>query len=228
MRIFLYLCCMDNLDFNYFCYDCKQSREYREANCFTKYKVRKYEKGEYIAFKGDRVKELSIVVEGVINVAFTLDTGLIIRSIDHKAPTPIGGVAIFSKENRYMVDTQAVEPCTIISVDRDDITAQIHKCNDFLMSLIDYSASRVDVLAKHIAILTQRNVKSKLAYYILMQSDGKKYRFTKSIKELSEYICVERPSLSRAIANLVDDGMITYHRGSGEILNITALRGLLL
>lgn len=218
---------MNNLDFSFFCSDCKQSREYREANCFTNYRIRRYEKGEYIAFKGERVKELSIIVEGAINVSFLLDSGLIIRSINHKAPTPIGAVAIFAKENRYMVDTKAIEPCTLISIHRDDVMAQMRQCQDFMMNFIDYSASRVDVLAKHLAVLNQRSISAKLAYYILMCVDGRSYKFTKNIKGLAEYLCVERPSLSRIIAKFVDEGIITYHNGGGEICDEVRLKELI-
>lgn len=216
---------MNNLDFNFFCSGCTQSKAYREANCFVKYRIKKYDKGTYIAFKGDVVKELSVVVEGTINVSFVLDTGLIIRSTDHKAPTPIGGVALFSKENRYMVDTKAVEPCTVISVRREDVAAQMCRCGIFLANFIDYSASRVDALAKHLSVLTQRGIKNKLAYYILMHSEGSRYKFAKSIRDLSEYLCVERPSLSRVIAQFVEDGIITYRGGEGEICDMKRLMG---
>lgn len=216
---------MNNLDFNFFCSNCKQSREYRESNCFTKYRIRTYDKGEYIAFKGDPVRELSIVVKGSINVSFILDSGVIMRSVDHPSPVPIGGVALFSKENRYLVDTKAIEPCTIISVSRDEITSQMNRCEDFLMSFIDYSASRVDVLAKHIAILSQRNIRAKLAFYLLICSNGSnQYTFARSIRQLSEYICVERPSLSRVISEFVDEGIITYRNGRGEILDLNRVK----
>lgn len=215
---------MNNLDFNFFCTGCQEPQEYREANCFTRYRIRHFERGDYISIKGDRVKELSIVVKGSINVSFLLDSGVIIRSIDHQAPTPIGGVALFSAENRYMVDTRALEPCTIISVARDDVTRQMNHCQRFLINFIDYSASRVDVLAKHLAILSQRSIGSKLAYYILMCSSGCHFRFTKKIKDLSEHLCVERPSLSRVLSQFAREGIITYRNGEGEILDMDRLK----
>ncbi len=150
------------------------------------------------------------------------------RSINHKAPTPIGGVAIFSKNNRYRADIKALEPCTTISVGREDVLAQMRQCEDFIMNLIDFPASRVDVLAQHLAIMTQRSIKSKVAYYILTCSDGKRFRFGMSIKELSEHICVERPSLSRTISQLVDEGIITHRRGEGEIVDSAALQELVI
>ncbi len=217
---------MNNLDFNFFCTGCTRSREYREAHCFTKYRIRRYNKGEYITTKGERVRELSIVLEGAINVSFLLDSGHIIRSVNHSAPVPIGGVAILSRDNRYLVDTQATEPCTTINVRREDIIEQTKLCETLLMNLFDYSSSRVDVLSNHLSILSQRSIKAKVAYYILICSKSGKYHFDRSIKELAEHLCVERPSLSRALSQLVTEGVITHNRGKGEILDTPALEAM--
>lgn len=219
---------MDNLDFNFFCLDCKQTAAYRKENCFTRYSVRHYKKGNYIAFKGDRVKELSILTEGAINVSFVLESGLIIRSIDHQAPSPIGAIAILSKEGKYMADTQAIEPATTINISREDLIVQMGKCGDFMVNFIDFSASRIGILSDHIALLSQRSISAKLAYYVFVNSqDGINYSFKKSIREVSEHLCVERPSLSRIIAKFVDQGLITYHNGVGEIVDIKGLSAII-
>ncbi|MFI3317142.1 MAG: Crp/Fnr family transcriptional regulator [Rikenellaceae bacterium] len=218
---------MDNLDFNFFCADCRQSEEYRRANCFTRYRVRRYQKGDIVAFSGQRVSELSIVVSGAINVSFVQPSGLIIRSVDHLAPTPIGAIALFSKKNRYLVDTRAIEECTVISIAKEDVISQMAACQDFMVSFIDFSASRVDALTSHIALLSQRSVAAKVAYYIFLCSrDGHSYKFPQTLRILSEHMCVERPSLSRVIASFVQQGLITYHRGSGEILDPKGLKCL--
>lgn len=215
---------MDNLDFNYFCAGCAESEEYRRANCFTRYRLRQYNRGEYITFKGDRVRELSIAVSGVINVSFPLDSGLITRSVNHSSPVPVGGVALFSKENRYLVDTRAVEPTTLISVSRDDVRAQMGRCERFLVNFIDYSASRVEVLTTHLAQLTQRGIRAKVAYYILNHRSGSSYHLGRSIRDLADYLCVERPSLSRLLSSLVAEGVITHKGGAGVIVDLERLR----
>ncbi len=219
---------MDNLNFNFFCTGCKQSAEYRRANCFAKYRVKNYAKGEHIAFKGEIARELSIAASGSINVSFVLDSGIIIRSTDHIAPSPIGAVALFSKDNRYLADTIAREECTVISVSKEEVMAQMCRCQDFMTNFIDFSASRVDTLAQHLAVLSQHSIAAKLAYYIFICSgDNRHYKFGKSIKALAEYLCVERPSLSRVISKFVERGLITYHNGEGEIVDSNGLKELI-
>ncbi|MFI3322351.1 MAG: Crp/Fnr family transcriptional regulator [Rikenellaceae bacterium] len=215
---------MDNLDFNFFCRDCKKSDEYKRVNCFVKYRVRKFDKGDHIAFKGDRVEELGVLTQGQIRVSFVLETGLVIRSMLHEAPYPIGAVALFSKNNRYRVDIDAIEKSAVVSVPREEVERQMIECRDFMRSYIDYATSRLDMFTEHLSILAQRSIKSKLAYYILICSDGKQYRFSKNIKDLADYLCVERPSLSRVIAQFVASGIITYDGKEGKILDSSALK----
>ena len=216
---------MTNLDFNYFCADCKQSVEYRKENCFTCYKVKKFEKDDYIAFKGDRVRELKLLVQGAITVSFVMPSGLVLRSIKHTAPYPLGAVALLGKENRYRVDIVADNECEVISVSREYIEERIMNCREFMLSFFDYSTSKLDLFVEHLAILSQRSIRAKLAFYIFICSDkNNKYKFNKTIRGLSEYICVERPSLSRVIAQFAEEGLITYQDGEGEILNINRLK----
>ncbi len=216
---------MDNLDFNYFCAGCTKSKEYRAENCFTNYRVKRFERGDYLAFKGNRVRYLALLVSGSITVSFPLSSGIVLRSAHHGAPYPLGAVALLDKENRYRVDVMANEDCEVILVNREDIEKQIMSCREFMLSFFDYSTSKVDLFIEHLTLLSQRSIAAKLAYYIFISSeDGKHYKFSKSIREISEYLCVERPSLSRVIAKFVDDGLITYNNGAGTVVDVDRLK----
>ncbi|MFI3262182.1 MAG: Crp/Fnr family transcriptional regulator [Rikenellaceae bacterium] len=218
---------MNNTDFNYFCATCTKDKAYREANCFTKYKIKKYKKGDYIVFKGEVVNKLSMLVKGHIVVEIVLDSGVIVRTTPHSAPYPIGAVALFAYDNRYRVDVSATEDCEVISVNKEIIEEQIVKCRIFMRNFIAYTTSKFDIIAEHIALLTHKSLKAKIAYYILTRSKNNEFTFDIKLGKLADKLCVERPSLSRAISQLVKDGIITYNNGSGTILDTEALRELL-
>lgn len=218
---------MDNLRFDFFCSNCKESSEYRACNCFTNYRVRRYDKGDYLASKGDKVRSLALLVRGSITVVFPLSSGVILRSTVHSAPYPFGAVALLGHENRYRVDVIANEECEAIFVSKEEVENKIMSCKEFMYSFFDYSTSKLDLFIEHLTLVSQRSISAKLAFYIFICSeDGKSYKFTKSIKALAEYLCVERPSLSRVIAKLVNDGVITYRDGEGEICDVKKLKNL--
>ncbi len=218
---------MDNLDFNYFCGNCPEREEYRAANCFTNYRVRRYKRGDYIAYKGDRAAELTILVEGSVKTELLLESGIYFTSQHHTAPYPIGALAIFSDEGCYRADIVAQEECVTISVARDDVEEQMSRCRHFLRSFIGYNNKKLDLFTLHITILSHKSLKARLAFYILTLAKGGAYRFDKRLEPLATYLSVERPSLSRAISQMVDEGIISYARGEGRIIDLEALRRLL-
>lgn len=218
---------MDNLDFNYFCQSCDKSMAYRQANCFTNYRVRQYKKGDYLFYRGDLAKELSILVRGSVNTELVLDSGIVYTTVLHHAPYAFGALAIFAKENYYRADFVALEDCDLISVSRSDIEQQMVSCRTFLRNFIAYNTSKVDMFTRHLAMLSHKNIKAKLAFYILSLSQGGRYRFDKRLEPLATYMCVERPSLSRAISQLVESDIISYSRGEGEIFDAVALKNLM-
>ncbi len=218
---------MNSLDYSYFFTKDEVSGDYHPATGFNTFQLREYHKGEYIATKGEVVSSLSIVVEGSITVEFVIDSGLVIRSVRHAAPILIGAMALLTNESRYLADTIANEDVKIITYSREQIERRMQSDIKFMYNLISFISSRVENLSSHIAILAQRNIKAKVAYYIFISSNGVHYRFTRSIASLAEYLCVTRPSLSRTISQMVAEGLISYKNGEGKILDPSAMKALL-
>ncbi len=218
---------MDNTDFNFFCATCTKDLAYRKAHCFVEYRHRSYEAGEYITYKGHTARELSIVVRGGVTTEIILDSGIAFSSKPHSAPYPIGAIAIFSETKCYRADIRASEPCEVISVKSDDIESQMTQCRIFMRNFIAYGTQKIDVFSAHLNILSHKGLKSKLAFYILSLEKNGEFCFDKKIEKLARYLCVERPSLSRAISQLAKEGVITYSHGRGRVLSHKSLEEML-
>ncbi len=218
---------MEDFNFDFFCKGCNKSREYREANCITRAVVRRYKKGEQIVYKGDRATSILMVSEGRISNRTILESGISLIAIEHNAPYPLGAVALFAPENHFRIDSVAIEECTVGVISRDRIEKQIAECKIFMRNFIADNATKVDILSSHLSLLSCKNIKAKIAFYILTRTHNNAFRFDRSISELAIYFCVERPSLSRALGQMTDEGLISYERGSGTILNLNALKELI-
>ncbi|MFR9534859.1 MAG: Crp/Fnr family transcriptional regulator [Rikenellaceae bacterium] len=218
---------MNNLDFNYFCASCSKSREYRAANCFTKYSVKHYKAGECIIYRGSSVNRLSILVKGSIETQLVLDSGITYTSVQHSAPYPMGALALFSAERKYRADFVTLEECTVISVAMSDIEDQMAQCRTFLRNFLKYNSSKIDLFTRHLSILTHKSLKSRLAFYLFVISKERHFRFEGTLDYVATYLNAERPSLSRILKQFVADGIISYHRGEGEILDVSALKNML-
>lgn len=218
---------MDNLDFNYFCSKCNKDLSYRKENCFTRYRIKHYKQGEHISYRGSEATELTLLIKGSVSTVIVLDTGVCFTSRTHFAPYPLGALAIFANDNYYRADCIALEDCTAITIKKDMLEEQMSRCVIFLRSFIAYNTSKIDVFTKHITVLTHKNLKSKLAFYILLNSKDGNFVFDRKLESLATYLCVERPSLSRAISQMVSQNIITYERGKGKILDIRVLNSMI-
>ncbi len=215
------------MEYSYF-YTKGTDGAYQPAEGFESFQIRTYTKGDYIATKGELVNTLSIVVEGSITVEFVIDSGLVIRSVRHAAPTMVGAMALLTNDSRYLADTVANGDVTAISFTRQQVEYKMQSDAHFMYNFISFITSRVENLSSHIAVLAQKSIKAKVAYYIFICSNCTHFRFDRRLGSLADYLCVERPSLSRAIAQMVSEGLISYTRGEGEILDTAALKEMLL
>lgn len=218
---------MSEFDFSYYCASCPESAQYREANCFRSYRTEHYKAGDYIGYKGECVTELKIVTEGTILAETILDSGLLLYTRVRRAPFPLGSFALFAKKNHYRVNFKAQEDCTVCVVSRTEVEEQMVRCRRFMRSFMMDITNKLDIFTDHLTLLTHKTLRAKLAYYIFTRSSGERFTFDRKIGELATYLCVERPSLSRTLSALVDDGVISYSKGEGEILNPSRLKELL-
>jgi CRP-like cAMP-binding protein len=85
-------------------------------------------------------------------------------------------------------------------------------------------------LNRKIDYLSIKGIRRKIATYLLEQvhQTGDLY-FTIPLnrKELAEFLNVSRPSLSREMIKMQEEGLIDFYRASFKILNEEALRGCL-
>ncbi|KAK9659760.1 Crp-like helix-turn-helix domain, partial [Popillia japonica] len=132
----------------------------------------------------------------------------------------------------------ALEECEVILVHKSTIEEQMAKLPDFLRGFMGFIADRVQFLSERLKIFSQKGIKGKIfiadrvqflserlkifsqkgikgkiAYYILQRDKNGSFDLGRSIASLAEYFGVERPSLSRAISEMVKDGIITFDAG---------------
>lgn len=217
---------MENYNFDYFCSGCTQSSAYRRIHCSVEHHLKEYNAGEQIALKGDAVRSLAILMRGTLSVTIPLNSGTLLPPRTHSAPYPLGAVALFSESPQYRVDITALDACDLLIVPRDQVEQQMLQCTLFTRNFIRYITTKFDVVTHHLAVVSHRSLRAKIAFYILSIAEGKRFHFDISLTRLAEYLCVERPSLSRTLAELQREGIITYEKRSGSILNHPALNQL--
>ncbi|NDW11493.1 Crp/Fnr family transcriptional regulator [Bacteroides sp. 214] len=218
-----------NADLLFFCTICrtKPSEEIKKIRCAIDHTVKNYKRGELIASQGDRITSLYMLTKGKVKTEIISNSGLTVSVEEITAPYPLAAAFIFADNNRFPVEVTAMEDCEIILISKSSIEKQMAKCPEFLRGFMAFIANRVQFLSERLKIFSQKGIKAKIAYYILQHDRNGVFELGRSIVSLAEYFGVERPSLSRAISEMVHDGIIEFEAGKGKILKYNDLKELL-
>lgn len=217
---------MNNNDgFMFFCAACKKSAG--DSTCAIDYTIKRYSRGEYIAYQNSKVTNLPFLMKGKIKTMIVSEAGLTLQIAKKEAPFPIAATLLFAQENKFPVDVIALEDCEIMHISKTSIEQKIRECQEFLHGFLAFNASSLQYISERMTIFAQKGIKAKLSYYIISKETKGHFRLGCSLVSLSEYFGVERPSLSRAISEMVRDKVITFNSGEGDILNYEALQELI-
>lgn len=205
----------------------KTVEEIEKIKCTIEHKVKRFKKGELIAAQGDLISHLYMLSKGKVKTEIISDSGLAISVEEIVAPYPLAAAFIFADDNRFPVEVTAMENCEVILISKSAVEMQMAKCPGFLRGFMAFTANRVQFLSERLKIFSQKGIKAKIAYYILQHDKNGTFELGKSIVSLAEYFGVERPSLSRAISEMIKDGIIEYENGKGRVLKYNDIKELL-
>lgn len=218
-----------NRDLLFFCTICREKTQDEIAiiKCTIEHSVKTYKRGEHIAYQGDVVSHLFMLSKGRVKTEMVSDSGLAIPIEELSAPYPLAAAFIFADNNYFPVDVIALQDCEILLISKESVEKQMAKCPGFLRGFMAFNANRMQFLSERLKIFSQKGIKAKIASYILQRAKQGNFDLGRSIASLADYFGVERPSLSRAISQMTQDGIIEYKDGVGRIVDVNKMKGLL-
>jgi CRP/FNR family transcriptional regulator, dissimilatory nitrate respiration regulator len=185
------------------------------------YRIRKYPVGSVIAISGEEITSLHIVLAGMVKGEMVDYEGRTLKIEDIGAPRALAPAFMFGSGNRFPVNVTAVTEAELLIIDKHDFVKLLRSDDHLLSNYLDTISNRSQFLSDKIRFFTFRTIKGKLANYILEKAGRNlaKIRFGRTQQELAEFFGVARPSLSRALKELEDDGFIIAEGKEMTILN---------
>ncbi len=178
------------------------------------FRIKNYQKDEYIAFTNDICNNLMFIIEGAVRGEMTDYSGKVIKIEDLVAPKPIAPAFVFGEQNNYPVDIIANNTCTIFVVPKETLIFLLQEDSDLLRNFLDVLSNRAQFLSNKIRFLNFKTIKSKIASYLLKLSYEKNEKITipMSQTQLADFFGVTRPSLARALGEMEDEGILKITR----------------
>ncbi len=186
----------------------------------TKYEIKKYSLDEPIAFRGDEVKGLYIILKGTLITEMLTEEGNIIK-IEELVPSDvIASAFIFGKNNSFPVDLSAKDETEILFVERKEFLKLLFSQEKILENFLNEISNKTQLLTSKIwNSFNNKTIKKKFCDYVKRNQKNNEF-FIENLGALAEFFGVERPSLSRVLSELVkDEKLERIGRNKYRILN---------
>ena len=193
-------------------------------------KVVHYGKNEYVSLEGDKLEGIGCVLRGEVAVVKENASGN--RMI--MAMLPPGG--IFGEMAAFTLPfwpatVQCTEPCTVLFVPKDKITGSCGtNCRwhtALIENLLRVISKKALMLNKKVEFMAMKTMRGKLCAYFLDQrkeTEGDIITLGMKRNELADYLGVSRPSMSREMGRMRDEGLIDFHMASVRLKDLKKIR----
>ena len=174
--------------------------------------LRIYKEGEYIARQGDACRSLFILMKGNVKTQMENAEGKQLTIDWIKAPDILAPAFIYASENRFPVNVEATELCEVLVMDRTRFEAFMHAQPAVMRNFIAIISDRSLFLSRKLNEFALQCLKSRLLNYLQMHGG------IHNQQEVAFILGVARPSLARALSELIAEGKITM-TGKQVVLN---------
>jgi len=194
------------------------------------YSVKEYSKNEPVVFEGDTADRIGIVLTGQVEVQKTQPSGNAMTITRLQQGQTFGEAVLFSKANVYPAYVIAPATCTVLFISKQEILRLCASDIDILSRYMENLSERLLMLNRKIEVLSLGSLRQRIASYLLQQSgrppaDKVVLPFSKRV--WAEHLNAARPSLSREIGLLRNNGLIDFEGNTFYILNRKGLEELL-
>lgn len=199
-----------------------------ELNRIT-YTKKNYSPKSIVAMSDDECRYLHIVISGIVKGEMTDYSGKVMRIEELGAGKPLAPAFIFGENNRYPVDIVTITDTILLSIPKAALLTLLQKNQVVLNNYLGLVSNRAQFLTSRIRLLSFQTIKGRISHYLLnlqKQSGTNPFELSMSHNALSELFGVARPSLTRALREMNNDGLIEAKGKQITIHNFQELRKL--
>ncbi len=161
-----------------------------------------YHKGDFIAMQNSVCRSLLLLCEGSVYAQMTSPEGRELTLDTLSAPDTLASAFIFGTENRYPVSVVANSDCRLWVVGRENILQIIEQDKAVLRNFLTILSDHSLFLSRRINEFALQSLASRVVGYL------KDNHTISNLQETAFILGVARPSLSRMIAQMVEQGTV--------------------
>lgn len=194
-------------------------------------KIYHYKKNQYITMEGEPSIGVGILISGSAMITKENSEGnrMIIATINSNEM--FGEVAAFSENALWPASVIALEECSVLFLPSKVFgggcgnACEGHKT--MILNMLRIFSDKTLMLNKKVTYLIMKTIRGKISAFLLEQAKAAgSNTFILSMKrnELADFLNVARPSLSREMGFMRDEGLIEFYRSSIRIKDKEGLK----
>lgn len=196
-------------------------------------KISSYEKNEWLILAGEKITGLGIVLSGEVIVSKENAAGnRVIMGVNGPGEM-FGEMVAFSRDGIWPVSVAARGTCTVMFLPAGKIVINCERSclshRQLIINMLGHISGKALMLHRKIEYLAIKSLRGKISAFLLEQYKREyKASFMISMKrnELADFLNISRPSLSREMSRMRNEGVIDFHRDAIKIKKIDALRDM--
>lgn len=188
-------------------------------------KEESFSKGEFIAQAGQPIKGLGLLVSGSLSVLKESVNGNRIIMNILKPGDLFGEMAVFSGKKVYPASISALTNSTVLFISPDKIVGRCAKACSFhrqlTVNMLKILSDKAMQLNKKVEYMSIRGMREKLCTYFWEQyKEQGSFLIHLPMKrnEMADFLNISRPSMSREMGRMRDEGLIDFHLSTVKIL----------
>ena len=195
------------------------------------YRISTFSEAQTVALEGTPCSHLGIILTGEVQVQKISESGNILI-VDRLPPGSIfGEVIIFSQQIQYPATITASDHETsIMFIAAGEIVNLCRADPQFMERFLGLLSDKILMLNRKIESMSRRTIRQKVAGFLLDEyQEQKRLQLDLDLtrKEMADHLGIPRPSLSRELGNMKDEGIIDFHRNTMKIHCIDTLEACL-
>ncbi len=195
------------------------------------YTIKSYDKDEVIAIENDDCDSLGVILSGNVEIHKPFPSGKVVTINNFSAGNVFGEALVFSERHRYPATIISSNKSKIMYIKREDIVKMMTHNPKIIKNFMGVLSNRILMLNDRITNLSYDSLRKKISSILL--NEYKRQRSPNIIlpysrKKMAEILNIPRPSLSRELVNMREEGIIDFYKNKIKILDIRKLEDSLL
>lgn len=188
--------------------------------------ISSFNNGQIIALEESPCTSIGIILKGNVEIQKIYPSGKVMTLNTFGEGNIFGEAIVFSNKNIYPSTIFSIGNTEIMFITRNDIIWMCKNSDKFLSNFAKLLSNRILMLSDKIRNLSYETIRQKVANFLLEEYKKQQnifLNFPYTRKKMAEILNIPRPSLSRELITMREEGIIDFDKNIIKILDMDLL-----